>query len=204
MFHLCAILLSLFCFKETQSAERQLDAHDHGYGNLNIAIINQTVAIELDTPAYNIIGFEHPPETVEDKTTFKKALSILNNGSNLFIFPTAADCTLKDVNISSSLIEDQRSSHKEHEHGHKKHDSGHKEHEHDHKGSKHEDHSKNNVHSEFHADYKFTCNEIGKANSIQVMVFKHFPNTRQLNVQIVLPHKQSAIKLTPTSTQLNF
>ena len=81
MHYLFAFLLSFVCLAETNSAERQLDAHNHGYGNLNVAIDGQTVALELDTPAYNIVGFEHSPETDKDKATFKKALSILNNGT---------------------------------------------------------------------------------------------------------------------------
>jgi hypothetical protein len=232
MIYLSALMLSFVCITDARSAERQLDAHTHGYGELNVAIDGQKVALELNSPAFNIVGFEHSSETDKDKATIKNALSILNDGSELFLFPAIAGCRLVNVNVVSSLIEAQHSVHKEHdsdhkdqasdhkehdsdhkEHDsdhkdqasdHKEHDSDHKEHDSDHKTSKHEDHSNNDIHSEFHANYQFQCDVIEKVNTIQVMIFKHFPNTRQLNVQMILPNRQSAMELTPTSTLLSF
>lgn len=197
MIYLSALMLSFVCITEARSAERQLDAHAHGYGELNVAIDGPKVALELNSPAFNIVGFEHSPETDKDKATIKNALSILNDGSGLFLFPAVAGCRLANVNVVSSLTEAQHSVHKEH-------DSDHKDQASDHKTSKHEDHSNNDIHSEFHANYQFQCDVIEKVNTIQVMIFKHFPNTRQLNVQMILPNSQSAMELTPTSTLLSF
>jgi hypothetical protein len=232
MSYLSALILFFVYIVEAHSAERQLDAHAHGYGKLNVAIDGPKVALELNSPAFNIVGFEHSPETDKDKATIKNALSILNDGSGLFLFPAVAGCRLANVNVVSSLTEAQHSVHKEHDSDHKEHDSDHKEHDSDHKDqasdhkehdsdhkdqasdhkehdsehktSKHEDHSNNDIHSEFHANYQFQCDVIEKVNTIQVMIFKHFPNTRQLNVQMILPNRQSAMELTPTSTLLSF
>ena len=190
MIYLSALMLSFVCNTDARSAERQLDAHTHGYGELNVAIDGQKVALELNSPAFNIVGFEHSSETDKDKATIKNALSILNDGSELFLFPAISGCRLVNVNVVSSLIEEQHSVHKDH-------DS-------DHKNSKHEDHSNSDIHSEFQANYQFQCDVIEKVNTIQVMIFKHFPNTRQLNVQMILPNRQSAMELTPTSTLLSF
>jgi hypothetical protein len=197
MVYLSALMLSFVCIAEARSAERQLDAHAHGYGELNVAIDGQKVALELSSPAFNIVGFEHSPETSKDKATFKNALSILNDGSGLFLFPTTAGCRLVNVNIVSSLIKEKPATHEEHDSDHEEHDS-------DHKISKHEDHSSSDTHSEFHANYQFQCDVIEQVGTIQVMIFKHFPNTRQLNVQMILPNRQSAMELTPTSTLLSF
>jgi hypothetical protein len=218
MIYLSALMLSFVCITDARSAERQLDAHAHGYGELNVAIDGPKVALELNSPAFNIVGFEHSPETDKDKATIKNALSILNDGSGLFLFPAVAGCRLANVNVVSSLTEAQHSVHKEHDSDHKDQASDHKdqasdhkdqasdhkEHDSDHKTSKHEDHSNNDIHSEFHANYQFQCDVIEKVNTIQVMIFKHFPNTRQLNVQMILPNRQSAMELTPTSTLLSF
>jgi hypothetical protein len=202
-------VLLFVCITQAHSTERQLDAHAHGYGELNVAIEGGTVTLELDTPAFNIVGFEHPPETDEDKATIKNAVSKLNNGSELFLFPADAECRLVDTYIVSSLIDQQHSAHKDHDSGHKDHDSGHKDHDsghkdHDHKSSKNEDHASNDIHSEFQANYKFQCDAIMKANTIEVMIFKLFPNTRQLDVQTILPNGQSAMQLIPSSTLLSF
>ena len=47
--YLIAILLLLPCFANAEPSKRQLGAHDHGYGNLNVAIEGQTVILELET-----------------------------------------------------------------------------------------------------------------------------------------------------------
>ena len=205
VFCLSALILFFICITKARSAERQLDAHNHGFGELNVAIEGQTVVIELNSPAFNIVGFEHSPETNKDKAAIKDAVSVLNDGSKLFLFPTTAGCRLASVHIGSSLIDGQHSAHKNHDGDHKdsKHDD-HKDHDDDHKDSKHDDHKERDIHSEFQANYKFQCDVIEKVNTIQTMIFKYFPNTRQLDVKTILPNGQSAMKLTPASNLLSF
>ena len=190
VFCLSALILFFICITKARSAERQLDAHNHGFGELNVAIEGQTVVIELNSPAFNIVGFEHSPETNKDKAAIKDAVSVLNDGSKLFLFPTTAGCRLASVHIGSSLIDGQHSAHKNHDG--------------DHKDSKHDDHKERDIHSEFQANYKFQCDVVEKVNTIQIMIFKHFPNTRQLDVKTILPNGQSAMKLTPASNLLSF
>ena len=197
VFCLSALILFFICITKARSAERQLDAHNHGFGELNVAIEGQTVVIELNSPAFNIVGFEHSPETNKDKAAIKDAVSVLNDGSKLFLFPTTAGCRLASVHIGSSLIDGQHSAHKNHDDDHKdsKHDD-HKDHD--------DDHKERDIHSEFQANYKFQCDVVEKVNTIQIMIFKHFPNTRQLDVKTILPNGQSAMKLTPASNLLSF
>ena len=197
VFCLSALILFFICITKARSAERQLDAHNHGFGELNVAIEGQTVVIELNSPAFNIVGFEHSPETNKDKAAIKDAVSVLNDGSKLFLFPTTAGCRLASVHIGSSLIDGQHSAHKNHDGDHKdsKHDD-HKDHD--------DDHKERDIHSEFQANYKFQCDVVEKVNTIQIMIFKHFPNTRQLDVKTILPNGQSAMKLTPASNLLSF
>ena len=190
VFCLSALMFVFVCITKAHSTERQLDAHNHGFGELNVAIESQTVVIELNSPAFNIVGFEHPPETNKDKATIKNAVSVLNDGSKLFLLPTTAGCRLVSVNIGSSLIDGQHSAHKDHDT--------------DHKDSKHDDHKDRDIHSEFQANYKFQCDVIENVNTIQIMIFKHFPNTSQLDVKTILPNGQSAMKLTPASNVLSF
>ena len=188
--YLIALLLMLPCFANAEPSKRQLGAHDHGYGKLNLAIEDQTVTVELETPAYNIVGFEHSPEGEKEKNIFKNAMSTLKNGSKLFLFSETAGCKLIDVKIDSAISGGEHSVAKEHDHGHK--------------SSKHVSHTKGDIHSELHANYRFECNAIKKVKTLQVMLFRHFPNTRKLNVQIITPHNQSAKELTPSTTILSF
>ena len=41
--------------------KRQLDSHEHGVSTLKIAIEGKELNMELESPANDIIGFEHAP-----------------------------------------------------------------------------------------------------------------------------------------------
>ena len=68
-------------------------AHIHGVGHLNVAVEGSMVTVYLQTPAADIIGFEHVAETREERTKVAAAHKKLNDASSLFQF-TGADCTV--------------------------------------------------------------------------------------------------------------
>ena len=51
---------------------RQMDAHEHGAVEMNLAVDGSIVFIEIHSPSINIVGFEHPPESSEDKEAVAK------------------------------------------------------------------------------------------------------------------------------------
>ncbi|WP_301391397.1 ZrgA family zinc uptake protein, partial [Thalassolituus sp. UBA2107] len=68
-------------------------AHIHGVGHLNVAVEGSMVTVYLQTPAADIIGFEHVAENKEERTKVAAAHKKLNDASSLFQF-TGADCTV--------------------------------------------------------------------------------------------------------------
>ena len=46
---------------------RQLESHEHGVSTLKIAIEGQNEQMELESPANDIVGFEHAPENNKQK-----------------------------------------------------------------------------------------------------------------------------------------
>ena len=66
-------------------------AHIHGVGHLNVAVEGNMVTVYLQTPAADIIGFEHVAETKEERTKIAAAHKMLNNAGSLFQF-TGGDC----------------------------------------------------------------------------------------------------------------
>ncbi|WP_016772972.1 ZrgA family zinc uptake protein, partial [Pseudomonas sp. R62] len=44
-----------------------LGAHEHGVGRLNAALDGQTLELELESPAMNLVGFEHAATSDADK-----------------------------------------------------------------------------------------------------------------------------------------
>lgn len=81
---------------ETRSAGK----HEHGSSNLNIAVDGNDMAIDLDGPADNLIGFEHQPTTPEQTAVLAKALEILRAGDALFPTPPEANCRMVSAAVS--------------------------------------------------------------------------------------------------------
>ena len=52
---------------EHAGEKRQLDSHQHGVSTLKIALEGQNMQLELESPANDIVGFEHAPENNKQK-----------------------------------------------------------------------------------------------------------------------------------------
>ena len=61
---------------------RQHDSHVHGIASMNLALEGDEVHIELDSPAANIVGFEHAPSSKADHAAVDKAVAMLNDGGH--------------------------------------------------------------------------------------------------------------------------
>lgn len=78
-------------------------AHEHGVAKLSIAIGTEGLEITLDSPAVNMVGFEHIPTTDDDKKKMKDTVDKLEAGDDLFALDAAAECELKDTEVLSAL-----------------------------------------------------------------------------------------------------
>ena len=149
--------LSLIALAPAAAAEtRQLDAHQHGHGALNIAVEGAIVAMELEVPGADIVGFEHKAESDEDRAAIDAAIAQLAQPLDIFVIPAAAGCTVTAAAVELIGDEDQ---HEDHDHGaHKddhKHDEDHAEHEDEHKHDEdHAEHKDEHKHDEDHAEHK--------------------------------------------------
>ncbi len=164
-----------------QAAEGEHAAHVHGVGKLNVAVDGQAVEIELIAPGADIVGFEHAPETAEDKAAVEGAAATLKDGEGLFAFPPSAECRLEEAEVESPLLD---------------HD-GEKAHEH---GEAHE----GDGHAEFQAHYHFVCRQPDRLTHVDIRVFERFRAAQELEVQLISPRGQGATDLTPSSARLKF
>ena len=195
-----------------KAAEAQHGPHEHGVGQLNLAWDGEELEIELIAPGVDIVGFEHPAESSEDKRAVAAAIERLSEAARLFRFPSAAGCALEEAEVESSQMEE------EHDHDHAEHedDHGHAEHEEEHDHAEHgdeHDHAEHGheaadeegePHAEFHAHYHFRCAQPEALSHLDVAYFEAFPAARELEVQMVTPQGQDAQELTAEDTRLNF
>jgi hypothetical protein len=154
---------------------RQLDSHEHGVGQLDIAIDGSQVAMELHAPGADIVGFEYGAESDEDVASVDAALLVLAQPLDLFVVPDAAQCSVVDARAELES-EDEHGDHKEggEDHGEENHD--------DHDG---EDHVEEAGHTEFHAEYLLECGDITALSEISFAYFTAFPNALEVEVQVI-------------------
>lgn len=168
---------------------RQLSAHEHGVGLLNVAVEGEQVSLELEVPGMDIVGFEHGPSSTEDQASVDAAISRLSEPLDLFMPSDAAGCTVTQA--EAGLVEED-----EHEHEVASAGESHAEGEaaaegenHDHAGEEaHADeaeHEEDEAHSEFRAEYVLTCSNPEALDGLDFAYFTAFPNAQALMVQMI-------------------
>lgn len=185
------------------AAEREHDAHEHGVGQLNVAVEGEEVEIELVAPGADIVGFEHEATSEADKAAIASASEALADGDALFIFPAEAECRLEEAEVESGLLEDH-DEHEEHDE-HEKHDEheGEDEHAHEDEHGHEGEHEDEETHAEFHAHYHFECEAPEALKSVELRYFERFPNAEELEAQVITDSGQSAQELTAGSNRLD-
>ncbi|WP_252272530.1 DUF2796 domain-containing protein [Pseudomonas subflava] len=160
-----------------------LGKHEHGVASLNVALDGQTLEIQLQSPAMNLVGFEHAAKSDADKAKVAAARQQLEKPQALFALPIEAKCSLEDSDLESPLFGDE-----EHEHEHEDHD-----------------HGDEHAHSDIDASYRFAC---AKAEALKTLelgtFFGTFPGTEKLEVQLIGPSGQQGAELTPKQSRLSF
>ncbi|MDD9978163.1 MAG: DUF2796 domain-containing protein [Boseongicola sp.] len=167
---------------------RELNAHEHGLGELNIAIDGSTVVMELFAPGSDIVGFEYEAKNTEDRAAVDAAVATLAKPLDLFVLNAAAECNV----IKSSASLESEDEHEDHdEHGHVEHADA-------------EDHEDAETsHTEFHAEYTLNCGDPEKLAGIEFAYFDAFPNALELEVQIVTSTGAQAFDVERETPSLN-
>ena len=88
---------------QKHASTASLDAHEHGVASLNLVVDGGQLIIELDSPAANIVGFEHMPGSAEDFAALADARKQLLRADALFAITDAAGCALEEAEAKSPL-----------------------------------------------------------------------------------------------------
>ncbi len=165
--------LSIFLFSAPTLAEiRHHDAHTHGAAELNIVIENDTVLIEFESPAVNLIGFEHKPRTDAQHLELQKALALLNDAGVVASFEKG-ECRVTETLIRGPF------------------DNA------DQEGPKH---GEREEHSEFHATYSLSCQDASVITSVSTRLFDHFTGFEAIRVRWIGNKGQGTALLNNHST----
>lgn len=157
-----------------------LAPHEHGVASLNVALDGQTLELDLDGPAMNLVGFEHAATTDADKATVAAAKARLENPLALFNLPPAAKCVVEAQELSSPLFDpapEEGASNAKAEHHH----------------------------SDIEAHYAFTCADTASLKTLDLSrFFKTFPGTHSFKVQLIGPNGQQAVNVSAKAPTLTF
>ena len=169
-----------------------LGAHEHGVARLNAVLDGQALELELDSPAMNLVGFEHAATSAADKAKVATARKQLENPLALFNLPKAAGCKVSSQELNSPLFGDKpEADHDDDDHATDGKGAAAHEHHHD--------------HSEIHAHYQFTCATPTALGNLDLsQVFKTFPATQKIQVQLIGPSGQQGVDATATAATLKF
>jgi len=200
----CAVVATPLAAQET----RHLGAHEHGVGQLDIAIDAGQIAMALHAPGADIVGFEYAAQSAEDTAKVEDAIALLTQPLQLFVIPQAAGC---EVTQASAALESE-GGHDDHdhdahedEHGHGDHDQdahedehGHDDHDHDSHEDEHghDEHATETSHTEFAAEYLLSCAAPQAATHITFAYFDAFPNSVKVNVQVASANGAHAYEVT--------
>ena len=175
-------------------AQGSLEAHVHGKASLNFVLDDQSLFIEFESPAYNLVGFEHEPKDQIQQKEVQDSLSLLSRPRKVFGFSAQAGCLVESVSVTTTMagvgkntVGYEEEHHEEEHHDHSDGDSTNKE-----------------SHSEFSANYLMICSEPGKLRTIEFKLFKEFLGLKSVQVQWINGEGQGYIELNAESSKLKW
>ncbi|SDO88815.1 DUF2796 domain-containing protein [Pseudomonas jinjuensis] len=172
-----ALLPLSFAHAHDEHAHGSLGKHEHGVAQLNAALEGNALEFELESPAMNLLGFEHAASSAADKQTVATTKAQLGKPLELIALPAAAGCSVGDVEVESPLFGDAAES------------------------DEHDEHD----HADIHAHYQLTCANPGAIDRVDLApLFQRFPGMQKIQLQLIGPQGQKGGELTASASALEF
>lgn len=191
----CAILL-------TAAPTLAHGPHEHGAARLDVAVEDNIVEINLESPLANALPFEHAPRDAAQRQAVQNMAATLHKAENIFVFSAAAQCRIKKVTLESealpeALLKANTAAQPEQTQTSKHNASavpavepkGHADHD---EYAGHDDHG---GHADLDASFTFECVQADALHGMDVHLFSAWPALHELRVQIVSPTGQHAAEL---------
>ncbi len=153
-------------------------AHTHGISEIELIISDGTISIKFESPANNIIGFEHLASNAEEENQIKMAHLILSEPAAIFSFQ-GTHCTSISSSTNINGLAKEANEHQS--------------------VNKHQPHS---THKEITAEYQFQCKSSEDLTYIKTQLFNKFPNISEINVMWISDTHQGMSVLKPKNNQL--
>ena len=166
--------------------------HVHGVIDLGVVIEGDTLAVSIDAPLSDVVGFEHEPAGDEQVAALQRVASILADGDSMFGVPGSAECSLSDTAVEApayleSMIAGEEGAPVDHSH---------EEHAH------HHDHDHSDAHAELNASYQWTCGEPSELDALALTFIESFAGVETVRVQLLTAGGAQVMNLTGSDSSL--
>jgi len=155
-------------------AHREHGAHEHGVAALTLAFSDRDLAVEFDSPAVNLIGFEHAATSAKDSQAVAETAEKLRAPLTWLRLPAAAQCAVIKTTVESELLGNATDSVPA-----------------DHDGHEHEGHA------DFTAKYQLQCKALQALDVVDMQLFDTFKGIEKIKAQWLTSTAQNAKVLTP-------
>lgn len=185
--HTAGVLMTLLASTAYSSDHDGQHSHVHGAAELMVALEGDSVEIMLESPAANIVGFEHKATSAEQIAAVEKAEALLKQPMTLFAL--GGQCQVSEVELDMEAVEPEEHHHEQHD------DHHHEKHHHKHDHDDHAEHQSHGTHGEVSAHYHFKCEKADQIRTLTVNLGQHFPAIESLSVAWVTDQGQGAVTL---------
>ena len=155
-------------------------AHEHGHARLQMAVEENRIDLMLNSPAYNLAGFEHGARTEAEKSRLADITRWLE--TTPLVNTAAADCRVTAAAVELGGEEENHDGDTHHEDGH-----------HD------EEHHGEATHREYDVSQQLECNRIDADQEFTSALMERFEGMAELTIEWVSPSGQGSARLTPSN-----
>ena len=166
--------------------------HVHGVVELGVVIEGSTVAVSLNAPLSDVVGFEHAPENDEQLELIRQAAAMLSNPDAMFGLADSANCSISATSVAGPayvrqhIAEDDAGGAESDDDHHDPHDSDGSESDHDEHGeSAVDDHEDSEQHAEVSANYEWICGNASDLDSLALRFTEGFAGVETIGIQIL-------------------
>lgn len=150
-------------------------AHQHGIGQLDLALEGNQLLLVLEMPAEDLLGFEHAPRDQAQRARLDEVRATLAQADQLFQLSGSAHCKLSSVELHSSLFA---------------------------RSANPGEPAPAGGHADIRAQYQYHCTRPEQLRHLDAVLFRHFPGSERLRVQAVTPRGQASGELTAEQPRL--
>ena len=147
-------------------------AHVHGRAELSVVLEDNSLHIDLVSPAVNIVGFESHSQTAEQLAAVERAVSTLESVPKLFVFE-GTDCSVQKIDVDVSVVAPKNKTTHIH-------------------GLREDEHiyGDGNEHGEIAVRYRFLCREGANLDAISFDFLELFGGIESLRVMWITGREQ--------------